>query len=175
MIRGSITLSILTVFQYFLAIVELYSVIKTIHIISSTILFGTGIGIAFFMFRSRFTDNMQEKVYAAKNTVIADYLFTFPAVIIQPISGLTMIHMAGFDWSSYWLVMTYIIYIIAGLCWLPVVWIQIQLKKMSTEAVANNTELPEKYYKLFKIWFLLGWPAFLGLVAVFYLMVAKPA
>lgn len=74
---------------------DLYLIVKTIHILSSTILFGTGIGIAFFMFRSWFTDNLQEKLYAAKNTVLADYLFTFPAVVMQPLSGIALIHMVG--------------------------------------------------------------------------------
>ena len=154
---------------------DLYTSIKTLHIVSSTILFGTGIGIAFFMFQSWFTDNLQEKLYAARNTILADYLFTFPAVIIQPLSGIALIHIAGFDWSSFWLMATYAIYVFAGLCWLPVVWIQIELKNMCVEAYENGTELPEKYDQLFRIWFLLGWPAFLGLVSVFYLMVAKPA
>lgn len=153
---------------------ELYTIIKTIHILSSVILFGTGIGIAFFMFRSWFTDNIHEKFYAAKNTVLADYLFTFPAVILQPISGAALVHMAGFDWADLWLVITYVIYIGAGLCWLPVVWIQIQLKNMCKEASEKGAELPERYDQLFKIWFVLGWPAFLGLVVIFYLMVAKP-
>lgn len=153
---------------------DLYSAIKTLHIISSTIVFGTGIGIAFFMFRSWFTDSIQEKLYASRNTVFADCLFTLPAVIVQPLSGVTLIYMAGFDWSAYWLMATYVIYIIAGLCWLPVVWIQIQLKNMCIEASENGTELPDRYNKLFKIWFFLGWPAFLGLITVFYLMVAKP-
>lgn len=153
---------------------DLYLIVKTIHILSSTILFGTGIGIAFFMFRSWFTDNLQEKLFAAKNTVLADYLFTFPAVIIQPLSGVALIHMVGYDWTDLWLMFTYGIYIIAGLCWLPVVWIQIQLKQIVAECVENGTELPARYHKLFKIWFTLGWPAFIGLVVVFYLMVAKP-
>lgn len=126
------------------------------------------------MFRSWFTDSIQEKLYASRNTVLADYLFTFPAVIIQPLSGMALIHMADFDWSAYWLVATYVIYIVAGLCWLPVVWIQTQLKKMCVDAYDNGTGLPDRYNQLFKIWFLLGWPAFLGLVFVFYLMVAKP-
>ena len=153
---------------------DLYLSIKTLHILSSTILFGTGIGIAFFMIRSRFTDNIREKSYVTKNTVLADYLFTLPAVVVQPVSGIALIHMAGFDWTAYWLLATYVIYIIAGLCWLTVVWIQIQLKEICLEATENGTELPERYNKLFKIWFLLGWPTFAGLVAVFYLMVAKP-
>ena len=153
---------------------DLYTTIKTLHILSSTILFGTGIGIAFFMFRSCFTTNVHEKFYAVRNTVLADYLFTFPAVVIQPMSGVALIYMAGFDWTALWLMVTYIIYIISGLCWLPVVWIQIQLKNMCKEATESGTELPERFHKLFKIWFLLGWPAFVGLVIVFYLMSAKP-
>lgn len=154
---------------------DLYQAIKALHILSSTILFGTGIGIAFFMFRSYFTNNIHEKFYAARNTVLADYLFTFPAIVIQPVSGVALILMAGFDWTSTWLVATYAIYFVAGLCWLPVVWIQIQLKKMCKSAVENGTELPTRYHRLFKIWFLLGWPAFAGLMVIFYLMVAKPA
>ncbi|MBN8520656.1 MAG: DUF2269 domain-containing protein [Alphaproteobacteria bacterium] len=151
-----------------------YFIIKTLHVISSTILFGTGIGIAFFMLRSHFTDNIHEKFYAARNTVLADYLFTLPAVIIQPITGFWLIWQGGHGWMDLWLSATYAIYIIAGLCWLPVVWIQIQLKNMLAQAVASGTELPERYYRLFKIWFFLGWPAFIGLVIVFFLMVMKP-
>lgn len=153
---------------------DAYLIIKTLHIISSTILFGTGIGTAFFMLRSYFTQNLHEKWYAARNTVLADYCFTFPAVIIQPLTGVALIHMVGYVWNDLWLSATYIIYTVAGLCWLPVVWIQIQLKNMVAESLENGTELPGKYHKLFKIWFLLGWPAFIGLVIVFFLMVAKP-
>lgn len=108
------------------------------------------------MFRSHFTDNPHEKLYAARNTVLADYLFTFPAVILQPVTGIALIHMVGYDWTDLWLMLTYGIYIIAGACWLPVVWIQIQLKNMLAEAVKNDTVLPPRYHKLFKTWFLLG-------------------
>ena len=121
-----------------------------------------------------FTDNIQEKFYAARNTVLADYLFTFPAVIVQPVSGIALIHLVGYDWTDFWLMATFVIYIIAGLCWLPVVWIQIQLKEMARHAVETGEPLPQRYQTLFKIWFALGWPAFIGLVIVFYLMVVKP-
>lgn len=153
---------------------DLYLFIKTLHIVSSTILFGTGIGIAFFQFRSHFTDNPQEKFFAARTTVLADYLFTAPAVMIQPLTGFWLIWHGGFGWMDAWLAWTYVIYIVAGACWLPVVWIQIQLKKMLAECLATGAPLPERYHKLFRIWFLLGWPAFIGLVIVFFLMVAKP-
>ncbi|MGH1487342.1 MAG: DUF2269 family protein [Cellvibrionaceae bacterium] len=153
---------------------DIYFIIKTLHILSSTILFGTGIGIAFFMFRSYFTDNLHEKLYAARNTVLADYCFTFPAVIIQPLTGIWLVARVGYNWADFWLVATYSIYAVAGLCWIPVVWIQIQLKKLIINSIEQQSELPERYYKLFKLWFLLGWPAFIGLVVIFFLMVMKP-
>lgn len=153
---------------------DLYASIKTLHIISSTVLFGTGLGIAFFMFRSWAANNIHEKLYAANNTVLADYCFTLPAAIVQPVSGFALIHLVGFDASAKWLSLTYFLYIIAGLCWLPVVWIQIQLKKMCREALKTGDELPARYNRLFKLWFLLGWPAFLSFIIIFYLMVTKP-
>ncbi len=151
-----------------------YFIVKTLHILSATILFGTGICIAFFMLRSYFTNDLKEKLYASKNTVLADYIFTFPAVILQPLTGVWLVWISGFDWMSFWLVATYAIYLIAGLCWVPVVWIQIQLKNMVHVSLDKNIELPERYYRLFRLWFLLGWPAFIGLVIVFFLMVIKP-
>ncbi|PCI57277.1 MAG: hypothetical protein COB36_03150 [Alphaproteobacteria bacterium] len=153
---------------------DIYLTVKTLHILSSTILFGTGIGIAFFMLRSYFTQDVHEKLYAARNTVLADYIFTFPAVIMQPVTGAWLVMQGGYDWMDLWLVITYVIYIIAGLCWLPVVWIQIQLKQMLIHSAENGEALPPRYNKLFKIWFLMGWPAFIGLVVVFFLMVMKP-
>ena len=153
---------------------DIYLIIKTLHIVSATILFGTGIGIAFFMFQSYFTDSLHEKLYAARNTVLADYCFTLPAVIIQPLSGAWLVWQGGYDWTDFWLMATYGIYILAGVCWIPVVWIQIQLKTMVERAVQTNTKLPTRYEKLFKIWFALGWPAFIGLVIVFFLMVMRP-
>ena len=152
----------------------LYFLIKTLHIIFSTALFGTGIGIAFFMFCSRYAKNMHEKYYAARFTVLADYIFTAPAVILQPLTGIWLIINGGYDPMALWLKWTYALYVLTGVCWLPVVWIQIQLKKMTAEAVTSEQALPERYHRLFRIWFCLGWPAFLSLVVIFYLMVTKP-
>lgn len=154
---------------------DVYFILKTLHILSATILMGTGLGIAFFMFCSYFTNIIPEKLYAARITVKADYIFTAPAFILQPLTGIGLIHMGAYDWNEPWLLITYALYILAGVCWLPVVWIQIQLKKMLQVANDTNKPLPERYNKLFKIWFLLGWPAFIGLIVIFFLMVIKPA
>jgi uncharacterized membrane protein len=152
-----------------------YLIIKTLHIVTATILFGTGLGIAFFMFRSHFSDDLNEKLFALRTTVLADYLFTAPAAILQPLTGAWLIFNGGFLWTDAWLIGTYALYAVAGACWLPVVWIQIVLKRIVAESQHSGTPLPARYHQLFRVWFWLGWPAFLGLVIVFFLMVAKPA
>ena len=153
---------------------DLYSTIKTLHILSSTILFGTGLGIAFFMFSSKYAQNLHEKYFSTRFTVLADYIFTFPAVIIQPLTGLWLVLEGGYDPMAWWLKITYALYILAGACWLPVVWIQIQLKKIVANCISSNEKLPSRYHRLFKLWFVLGLPAFSGLVIIFFLMVTKP-
>lgn len=100
---------------------DVYVIIKTMHIISAAVLFGTGLGIAFFFFFANRDTDLATRFFAARMTVLADFLFTLPAVILQPLTGFWLIYHAGYGWSETWLVATYIIYIIAGLCWLPVV------------------------------------------------------
>lgn len=147
--------------------------IKTLHILSATVLFGTGLGIAFFFWSARQNDDAA-KLFAARTTVLADFLFTLPAVILQPITGAWLMSKAGFDPRQLWLVASYALYLLAGLCWLPVVWLQIRMKRMLEAKMAGAEFSSAAYERLRRIWFLLGWPAFLGLVLVFWLMVTKP-
>ena len=158
-----------------IADMDWYLLIKTAHILSATILFGTDMGIAFFMFRSHFTDDLTEKYFAARTTVLAAWCFTLPAVIIQPVTGAWLVWHLGFGWMETWLAVTYALYALAGLCWLPVVGIQLRLKQMIMQARTTDTPLPDRYYRLFRWWFWLGWPAFGGLIVIFLMMVIKPA
>lgn len=152
-----------------------YLVIKTIHIISATVLFGTGMGIAFFHFAGQRSPDFAAKLFAARVTVLADYLFTLPAVIIQPLTGAWLIRQAGFDWADYWLVCTYALYAVAGVCWVPVVFIQIRIKRILERRIAGLPFDHLAYERLCRWWFALGWPAFGGLIIVFFLMVTKPS
>lgn len=151
-----------------------YLFVKTLHILSSTILFGTGIGSAYYMLRAHLNGNIQVIATTAKHLIFADWVFTATTVIIQPLSGAWMVHLAGMSYSYLWIWLSLSLYVLAGICWLPVVWIQIQLGKIAEECVNKQLPLPERYHKLMKIWVLLGIPAFLGLVVVFGLMVIKP-
>jgi uncharacterized membrane protein len=151
--------------------VDAYFLVKTLHVVSASILFGTGLGIAFFLlcgFRAR---DLRQRRFAACFTVKADVLFTLPAVVVQPVSGAWLVAERGFDPTDLWLVATYALYLLAGACWIPVVAIQMRMKAMLQGSEPDEAALA----RLFRWWFLLGWPAFGGLLVVFYMMVAKPS
>ncbi len=150
-----------------------YLIIKVIHIVSATILFGTGLGTAFQMLMVHRTGNARAIAAVATNVVRADLWFTTPAIIIQPVTGFALVHLAGFNPFAPWLVTAYVLYGVAGACWLPVVWIQIRLRDLAV--AAKQDVLPLSYHRLFKLWFALGWPAFAAVLAIFWLMVAKPS
>ncbi|MFL6727258.1 MAG: DUF2269 family protein [Sphingomicrobium sp.] len=151
-----------------------YSLIKALHILSATVLFGTGLGIAFFFWSARRSDD-QARLFAARTTVRADFLFTLPAVLLQPLTGAWLVAKSGIDPGTPWIMISIGLYILAGLCWVPVVWLQIKMKNMLESGVAGGAFDRQAYERLRKTWFLLGWPAFLALIAVFWLMVAKPS
>lgn len=147
--------------------------IKSLHILSATVLFGTGLGIAFFFWSARCGDDAA-RLFAARTTVRADFIFTLPAVILQPVTGALLITEAGIDPRQLWLTASYALYLLAGFCWIPVVWLQIRMKKMLEAKLAGESFDDAAYEHLRRCWFLLGWPAFVGLIVVFWLMVAKP-
>ena len=154
---------------------DLYFFVKTLHVLSATVLFGTGAGIAFFMLQGHVSGVPAARRFAAAATVRADFLFTLPAVVVQPLSGAWLVWRGGFDWTNRWLVVTYALYLIAGACWLPVVVIQMRMKAILDNEAVTGIPDEARLSRLFRWWFALGWPAFGGLVVVFYLMVAKPS
>ena len=156
-----------------MGVLDGYLVVKVIHILSATVLFGTGLGTAFFFWSSRNSDDVA-RAFAARTTVRADFLFTLPTVILQPLTGAWLIHSAGFDWSDTWLVLSIVLYLVAGLCWLPVVWLQVRMSRMLQAKVAGGPFDAAAFERMRRLWFALGWPAFGALIVVFYLMVAKP-
>jgi uncharacterized membrane protein len=151
-----------------------YLVVKWLHILSSTLLFGTGLGSAFYMFFTSLARDVRATAVVVRYVVIADWAFTTPTVILQPLTGFYLIHLAGFPLSSAWIKWSIVLYLVAGAAWLPVVWMQIKMRDMAIEAARAHTELPEKYWRYLRIWVALGVIAFCALIVVFYLMVAKP-
>ena len=153
---------------------DLLLALKLIHILGATVLFGTGLGIAFFMWMAHRTSDAATIAQTARIVVIADALFTATAVIVQPLSGALLAWSIGYSLWESWIVVSLALYVMVGLCWLPVVWIQIELRNLAFIAVRDRAPLPPRYHWLFSIWLALGWPAFLGVIAIFALMVWKP-
>lgn len=151
-----------------------YLVVKWLHILSSTVLFGTGLGTAYYMFFASRTRDPRVIASVFGYGVAADWLFTTTTIIFQPLSGWYLAHLAGIPLTSRWIMWSIALYVLAGACWLPVVWLQLRMRDMARRALAEDTPLPPRYGQYLRIWVLLGIPAFLALVVVFYLMVAKP-
>ncbi|NJO14447.1 MAG: DUF2269 domain-containing protein [Thioploca sp.] len=151
-----------------------YLWLKTVHIFSALLLFGTGIGSAFYKFVTDRSGNLPAIAVTNRHVVWADWLFTTPTVIIQPITGIWMALLAGWPLTSGWIKWTLILYVLVGLCWLPVVYLQIAMQHMAEKAIAADTTLPPIYSRLMRIWFWLGILAFIMMLAIIYLMVFKP-
>ncbi|WP_340647321.1 DUF2269 domain-containing protein [Phenylobacterium sp.] len=153
---------------------DLYALLKIAHVIGATVLLGTGAGIAFFMLMAHRTRDPALIAHTARIVVLADTVFTASAVILQPITGAALAHLAGYPLLSGWIGLSLVLYIVTGLFWLPVVWIQIRLRDLALQAVATGAPLPDDYFRLFRLWFVLGFPAFAAVLGILWLMTVKP-
>lgn len=151
-----------------------YLFVKWLHIVSATVLFGTGLGTAFQMWMAHRRGDPWVIAGTARNVVTADWLFTATSGVLQPVTGGLLVWIAGYDPLAPWLAWSYALYLLALACWLPVVWLQIRVRDLAEAAVRDGAPLPVAYYRCMKWWFVLGWPAFISLLAIFWLMVKRP-
>lgn len=149
--------------------------LRLIHVLGATVLFGTGAGIAFFMVMAHRTLSPALIAHVAGTVVIADTLFTATAVILQPVTGYLLARQIGWPLTESWIVLSLVLYVVAGLFWLPVVAIQIRLRNLARQAAEQGTALPQAYFELYRIWFAFGFPAFFSVVGIFWLMLTRPA
>lgn len=152
-----------------------YLLLKTLHIVSSVFLVGTGLGSAFYLFFANRSGSVAAQAVVGRLVVRADWWFTTPAVIVQPLSGIALAHMAGWPLSTPWLALSLALYLLAGMCWLPVVALQIRMTRMAQAAHQQGGTLPADYLRLQRWWEGLGYPAFVAMAVVYFLMVNKPA
>lgn len=150
-----------------------YTVLKTLHILSMVLLFGTGLGSAFYKWMADRSGNVAHIAVTNRHVVLADWIFTTPTVIFQPVSGLWMVYLLDLPLTTPWIAASFVLFVVAGVCWLPVVWLQIRMQKIAAEAVAHEAPLPEIYWRMARRWFWLGVPAFTSMVLVVALMVSK--
>lgn len=152
-----------------------YVVVKFLHILSSTFLFGTGVGTAFYLLFISRTRDPRTVAAVARLVVIADWIFTTTTIIFQPASGLYLAHRLGVPLTTPWLYWSIVLFVIAALYWLPVVWLQMRLRDMAQAAAEAGQPLPLRYDGYLGIWAALGVPALFSFLVIFYLMTAKPA
>jgi uncharacterized membrane protein len=151
-----------------------YLVLKYLHVIGATVLLGTGAGIAFFMLRAHQSGDARTIAAVARIVVLADFLFTATAVVAQPITGVLLAREAGYALDEGWIVASAALYVLTGLFWLPVVWMQMRMRALAAEAAKTDRVLPPAYHRLFRAWFVCGFPAFAAVLAIFWLMIARP-
>ena len=152
-----------------------YFVLVYLHVIGATVLLGTGAGIAFFMLVAHLRKDPAVIAGVAGIVVLADFVFTAPAVVIQPITGFLLARFLGYPILDGWIALSLLLYVFTGAFWLPVVWMQIRMRDLANAAVARGEPLPATYHRLFRWWFAFGFPAFFAVLAIFWLMITRPA
>ena len=144
------------------------------HVIGAAVLFGTGAGIAFFMLMAQRTGRADLVAHVAGTVVLADLIFTATAIVLQPVTGALLAREIGWNLGEGWIVLSLALYVVTGAFWLPVVWMQMRMRDLAREASLLGTALPPAYHHLFWWWFAFGFPAFAAVLAIFWLMIAKP-
>jgi uncharacterized membrane protein len=152
-----------------------FEVLRWLHVIGATVVLGTGAGIAFFMVMAVRTRKPELIAHVAQTVVLADLLFTATAVIAQPVTGMLLARVSGLPLTEGWIALSVALYILTGVFWLPVVWIQLRLRDLAREAAARGAPLPQRFDRLYRIWFASGFPAFTAVLAIVWLMLARPA
>jgi uncharacterized membrane protein len=152
-----------------------YFLLKFLHVIGATVLLGTGAGIAFFMLMAHRTGDAAIVAATARIVVVADYVFTATAVVAQPVTGVLLSRSVGYSLGEGWIVASISLYLFTGAFWLPVVWMQSQMRNLAAEAAAAGAPLPERYHRLYRTWFGFGFPAFVAVLLIFWLMITRPA
>jgi uncharacterized membrane protein len=152
----------------------LYFLLKYVHIIGAAVLLGTGAGIAFFMLIAHRTGNTATIAGVASIVVLADFLFTATAAVLQPITGVALALHAGYELTEGWIMLSIALYLFIGAFWLPVVRMQMKMRDLARASLEDNRALPDEYHRLFRTWFIFGFPAFGAMLVVYWLMLTRP-
>lgn len=151
-----------------------YLVLKYLHVLGAIVLIGTGSGIAFFMLMAHLSRDSAFIARTARVVVLADSIFTATAVVAQPVTGYLLMRATGARLADEWIAASLGLFAVAGGFWLPVLWMQRRMRDLAADAAAAGTPPPPEYHRLFRLWFIYGFPGFGSVLMILWLMVAKP-
>lgn len=152
----------------------LYFVLRFLHLVGAAVMLGTGAGIAFFLVLAHRRGDPAAIAAVARIVVIADFVFTATAVVLQPLTGAALALHSGYSLGEGWIVLSLLLYLVAGAFWLPVVGMQMRIRDIAAAAARSGEVLPSSYYQLIRTWIAFGFPAFGAVLAIFWLMIARP-
>jgi uncharacterized membrane protein len=153
----------------------LYLAVKYLHVLGAIVILGTGSGIAFFMLMAHRSRDAAFIARTAAVVVIADMIFTLSAVLLQPISGGLLMVLSATGFAERWLAVSLAFFALAGAFWIPVVFMQVDMRNLARTAAEKREPLPPRYFALFRRWFLFGIPGFGSVMIILWLMIAKPS
>ncbi|MDH5693275.1 MAG: DUF2269 domain-containing protein [Gammaproteobacteria bacterium] len=151
-----------------------YLSLKVVHMLSMVLLFGTGLGSAYYKWMADRSKNIAHIAKTNRHVVLADWCFTTPTIILQPVTGISMLHLHDIPVQTSWVMGSIFLFVLAGACWLPVVWLQIRMRDLAYTSQREGKPLPLLYWRYAKFWFWLGVPAFIAMVLIVILMIFKP-
>ena len=152
----------------------LYFLVKYLHVLGAITILGTGSGIAFFMLMAHRSQDAAFIARTAATVVVADMLFTLTAVLLQPISGGLLMMLSATSFTERWLLASLALYAVAGLFWVPVIFMQIEMRDLARLAAEKGQPLPPRYFALIHRWMWFGIPGFGSVMMILWLMIAKP-
>jgi uncharacterized membrane protein len=152
-----------------------YVLVKFLHVLGAIVILGTGTGIAFFMLMAHRTNDVAFIARTASVVVIADVIFTLSAVLLQPVTGGLLMMLSATPITERWLLVSLALYAVAGLFWIPVVFMQIEMRDLARKATDQRSALPQRYFILFRRWFVFGVPGFGATMLILWLMIARPS
>lgn len=151
-----------------------YFLVKYLHVLGAIVILGTGTGIAFFMLMAHRTNDAEFIARTTSVVVIADAIFTLSAVILQPVTGGLLMMLSATAITARWILASLALYAVAGALWIPVVFMQIEMRDLARKAAQQHVALPERYFVLFRRWSAVGFPGFGATMLILWLMIAKP-
>lgn len=152
----------------------LFLALKYLHVLGAIVILGTGSGIAFFMLMAHRSHDAAFIARTARVVVLADFVFTATAIVAQPVTGYFLMRATGVRFTDTWITASLALFVMAGGFWLPVIWMQQRMRDLAARAAADSAPLPPAYHRLFRLWFIYGFPGFGAVLAILWLMIAKP-